>query len=78
MRLRTAREIGLLVRTERKRQGLTMQDVAERVGCSRQWVAALEAGSERLEIALVLRTLAALGVRLDARSQHEPAREGAQ
>jgi HTH-type transcriptional regulator/antitoxin HipB len=76
MRLRTAREIGLLVRTERKRQGLTMQDVAERVGCSRQWVAALEAGGERLEIALVLRTLAALGVRLDARGQGEPAREG--
>jgi HTH-type transcriptional regulator/antitoxin HipB len=66
MRLRTAREVGLLVRTERKRQGLSMQAVAERVGCSRQWIAALEAGGERLEVALVLRTLAALGVRLDA------------
>ena len=66
MRLRTAREVGLLVRTVRKRQGLSMQTVAERVGCSRQWIAALEAGGERLEVALVLRTLAALGVRLDA------------
>jgi len=43
-----------------------MQAVADRVGCSRQWIAALEAGGERLEVALVLRTLAALGVRLDA------------
>jgi HTH-type transcriptional regulator/antitoxin HipB len=67
MRLRTVREIGLLVRTERKRQRLSMQAVAERVGCSRQWIAALEAGGERLEVALVLRTLGALGVRLDAR-----------
>ncbi len=44
MRLSTVREIGLLVRTERKRQGLSMQAVADRVGCSRQWIASLEAG----------------------------------
>ena len=75
MRLRTAREIGLLVHTERKRQGLSMQALAERVGCSRQWIAALEDGGERLEVALVLRTLAALGVRLDARVQ-ESGQEG--
>ncbi|HEX8696715.1 MAG TPA: helix-turn-helix domain-containing protein [Longimicrobium sp.] len=67
MRLRTAREVGLLARTERKRQGLSMQALADRVGCTRQWIAALEAGGERLEIALVLRTLTALGMRLDAR-----------
>jgi HTH-type transcriptional regulator / antitoxin HipB len=68
MRVRTVREIGLLVHAERKRQGLTMQAVADRVGCSRQWIAALEAGGERLEAALVLRTLSALGVQLDARA----------
>lgn len=76
MRVRTAREIGLLVRAERKRQGLTMQEVAEHVGCSRQWIAALEAGRERLELTLVLRTLSALGVLLDARTGDEH-REGA-
>ncbi|HET7233231.1 MAG TPA: helix-turn-helix domain-containing protein [Longimicrobium sp.] len=68
MRVRTAREIGLLARTERKRQGLTLQAVADRVGCTRQWIASLEAGGERLELALVLRTLSALGVQLDARA----------
>lgn len=51
--------------TERKRQRLSMQEVAERVGCTRQWVAALEAGRDRVEVALVLRTLAALGIRLE-------------
>jgi HTH-type transcriptional regulator/antitoxin HipB len=71
MRLRTVRELGLLVHAERKRQRLSMQQVAERVGCSRQWVAALEAGGERLEIALVLRTLSALHIRLDAQSMAE-------
>jgi HTH-type transcriptional regulator/antitoxin HipB len=67
MRVRTIREIGLLVRTERKRQGLSLQALADRVGCTRQWIAALEAGGDRLEVALVLRTLSSLGIRLDAR-----------
>jgi HTH-type transcriptional regulator/antitoxin HipB len=67
MRVRTIREVGLLVRTERKRQGLSLQSLADRVGCTRQWIAALEGGGERLEVALVLRTLSALGIRLDAR-----------
>jgi HTH-type transcriptional regulator/antitoxin HipB len=67
MKVRTIREIGLLVRAERKRLGLSLQAVAERAGCTRQWVAALEAGGERLEVALVLRTLAVLGIQLDAR-----------
>ncbi|MBD0319145.1 MAG: helix-turn-helix domain-containing protein [Gemmatimonadetes bacterium] len=66
MRVRTIRELGLLVHTERKRQRLSMQEVAERVGCTRQWIAALEVGRDRLEVALVLRTLTALGIRLDA------------
>lgn len=72
MRVRTIREIGLLVRSERKRQGLSLQAVAERVGCTRQWVAELEAGGERLEVALVLRTLNALGIRIDT-STEQPA-----
>lgn len=76
MRIRTVREVGLLVKTERKRQALTMNMLAERVGCSRQWIAALEAGRERLEVALVLRTLSALGIRLDARAP-EAGPEGA-
>jgi transcriptional regulator with XRE-family HTH domain len=71
MRLRTVRQLGLLVHTERKRQGLSMQQVAEMVGCTRQWIAALEGGRERLEVALVLRTLGALGIRLDAEGPDE-------
>lgn len=74
MRVRTIREIGLLVRAERKRLGLSLQAVAERAGCTRQWVAALEAGGERLEVALVLRTLAVLGIQLDARPSSEEER----
>ena len=71
MRLRTVRELGLLVHTERKRQRLSMQELADRVGCSRQWISALEEGRERLEVALVLRTLGALGIQLDAKGAPE-------
>jgi HTH-type transcriptional regulator/antitoxin HipB len=76
MKVRTIKEIGLLVHTERNRQALTLQGLAERVGCTRQWIAALESGGERLEVALVLRTLSALQIQLDAqlprdRTAHE-------
>jgi transcriptional regulator with XRE-family HTH domain len=66
MRIRTVRELGLLVRTQRKKQGLSMQALAERVGCTRQWISSLEHGQEKLEVALVLRTVSVLGIRLDA------------
>jgi transcriptional regulator with XRE-family HTH domain len=60
-----------MVHTKRKRRGLGMQQVAERVGCTRQWISALEAGRERLEVVLVLRTLGAPGIRLDAKRPEE-------
>lgn len=68
MRLTTVRELGLLVNAERQRQGLSMGEVAARAGCSRESIAALEGGGEHLEIALVLQTLSALRIRLDAQS----------
>lgn len=66
MRVRTIRELGLLARAQRRALGLSMQALAEQAGCSRQWIAAFEGGSDRLEVALVLRTLNVLGIRLDA------------
>lgn len=72
MRVRTIRELGILARTERKRLGLSLNALAEQVGCTRQWLAAFEGGGERLEVALVLRTLNALGIRLDASLSGSP------
>jgi HTH-type transcriptional regulator/antitoxin HipB len=65
MHLRTALEIGLLVRDRRKRLKLSQAELAERVGASRQWIAMLESGKPRLELALTLRALSALGLRID-------------
>ena len=69
MRIRTPREIGLLIRDRRKARGLSQAALAERVGASREWVRHLEAGRPGLELGLTLRALGALGIVLDAQDQ---------
>ena len=66
MLIRTTNDIGHLVRDQRKRQGLTQAHLATRVGVSRKWIIELESGKRTAELALVLRTLNALKVDLDA------------
>lgn len=69
MLLRTAREVGLLIRETRKAAGLTQAALAERVGASREWVRLVESGrTPRVELGLTLRALTALGISLDART----------
>jgi HTH-type transcriptional regulator / antitoxin HipB len=67
MRIRTPREIGLLVRDRRKQIGVTQAALAERVGASREWIRQLEAGKAGLELGLTLRALGSLGLVIDAR-----------
>lgn len=68
MLIRTAHEVGLLVRDRRRAAGMTQAELAERVGASREWVRLLESGKPRLELGLTLRALTALGITLDAQS----------
>ena len=67
MQLSTSKEIGSLVRQSRKDQRLTQLELANRVGVSRDWIIRLEQGKGGVELALVLRTLKALGLVLDIR-----------
>ncbi len=64
MRLRTAREVGALLRERRRQLGLNQATLAERIGVSRLWVSEMEQGKQRAELGLVLRALDAVGVRL--------------
>jgi y4mF family transcriptional regulator len=66
MIVRTPHEIGLLIRDRRRAAGITQAELAERVGASREWVRHLESGKPRLELALTLRALTALGIALNA------------
>lgn len=62
MLIRTPRELGAIIRDHRRQQGLDQQELASKIGVSRQWVVEVEKGKPRAEVGLVLRALDALGV----------------
>lgn len=61
---RNPAEMGRAIRDRRRALGLDQATLATRVGVSRQWIVEMEAGKERAEVGLVLRTLCALGLQL--------------
>ena len=65
MRIETIRDLGLVVRDRRRSLGLSQQQVADRIGTARQWVAALESGRAQPGLAPVLRALAVLDLAID-------------
>lgn len=68
MLFRTAADLGAIIRDRRKQLHLGQADLASRIGVSRQWVIGVERGRARAELALVLRALDELGIRLDAKA----------
>ncbi len=70
MNIRNAKDVGLLIRDRRRALGLDQQELARRVGATRAWVIQIEKGKPRAELALVLRTLTALGLVADVRDDH--------
>jgi HTH-type transcriptional regulator / antitoxin HipB len=69
MHIRTPADIGALIRDHRTGLGLDQKSLAQKVGVSRQWIVDVEKGKPRAEIGLVLRTIAALGIALDAEKE---------
>jgi HTH-type transcriptional regulator / antitoxin HipB len=64
MQIRTAKDIGALIRDQRKNQKLDQAELAKKVGVNRRWVLEVERGKPRAEIGLVLKTLDALRLTL--------------
>jgi len=64
MFIRTASELGALIRQTRLKLGLDQLALARKAGTSRKWVVEVENGKPRAEIGLILRTLKALGITL--------------
>jgi HTH-type transcriptional regulator/antitoxin HipB len=62
--IRTAADVGAIIRDRRRKLRLDQGALAKRVGVSRQWIVDVEKGKPRAGVELVLRTLAALGVSL--------------
>lgn len=69
MTARTPEEIGAIVRRQRLLLGLDQGTLADEVGVTRQWLIQLEHGKAGARLGLVLRTLAALDLRLDLREK---------
>lgn len=69
MEVRTPRALGALIRACRRELNFGQEAFAARVGGSRPWLSAVERGKPTAEMALVLRTLAALGLILDVRAE---------
>jgi HTH-type transcriptional regulator / antitoxin HipB len=73
MFIRTPTDAGAVIRDRRTQQGLDQRALAKRAGVSLRWLVDMEAGKPNASLALVLRTLNALSVTLNADSQASPA-----
>ena len=72
MNIISVKEIAHLVREERKNKGWTQAELAKHAAVSRDWLIGLEQAKPSVELALVLRTLKALGLKLSANKTPSP------
>lgn len=68
------KNIGVAIRTRRKRLGMTQQDVAEIAGLQRQTISRVEAGNDAVAVATVARVAAVVGLDLLVRPRYEHGR----
>lgn len=60
--METATALGALFRAERRRRGLTLQDVRDATGLSMRFLSEFERGKENASVGRVLRALSSLGL----------------
>ena len=65
MRIRTARDIGILIKEARNRRGLSQAALAKMINTTQTWVSWIENGKQTAEIGSVLLALTTLGVEMD-------------
>jgi y4mF family transcriptional regulator len=66
VRLRTTVDVGAVVRERRVRLRMSQAALARQARVGREWIIELEKGKPRVPLAMVLRTLEALGLALTA------------
>jgi HTH-type transcriptional regulator/antitoxin HipB len=76
MQIRTAKDIGALIRDQRKTQKLDQAGLAKKVGVNRRWVLEVERGKPRAEIGLILKTFDALGLSVSIEGKAAARRRG--
>lgn len=71
--IRTAKEMGLAIRSRRRELGWDQATLAQRMGVTRQWVIKIEQGKPRAELALAMRALHVLGLSLAVEAEPQDA-----
>lgn len=74
MYIKSAKEFGVLVRSEREKRGWSQSQLAAKVGVSLPWVSQFERGKSKAQIDLVLKTLRVLEIPLWAGEPASPAK----
>jgi HTH-type transcriptional regulator/antitoxin HipB len=77
MNIRTATDLGLVLKEQRRKLGLSQRQVADRIGVSRQWLVDIEKGKPRAEVGLILKAAATLGLQLTSRDAKDHSHQGA-
>lgn len=72
MPIRSATDLGRLVKAERLRRGLTQAQLATLHGTTQRWISLVESGKDATRLGAALRLLGTLGVVLDARPAAMP------
>jgi len=62
MPIRDPQQLGAALQRERKRQGLTQTQLAEKAGLRQQTISAVEGGKPRSELQVIFDIMAALGI----------------
>jgi y4mF family transcriptional regulator len=62
--IKSAKECGALVRSEREKRRWSQSQLAEKAGVSLPWISQFERGKPTAQIDLVLKTLKTLGIQL--------------
>ncbi len=65
MKIRTARDIGIMIKEARTRRGLSQAALAKKINTTQTWVSWIENGKSSAEIGNVLLALTTLGVEMD-------------
>ena len=71
--LRNPEQLGRFIRLKRLEKQLSQSALAARLGVERKWVIHLEAGNSKAEFGLILKALAALGLRARVSDEKQPA-----
>lgn len=72
MPIRSAADLGQLVRAERLRRNLTQAQLAALHGTTQRWISMVESGKDATRLGAALRLLGTLGLVLEARESGAP------